>query len=114
MHDPDKYRQREQQVTLTSCRAGKECYCLRSYTVRVRRKKEIDLYSQAGTLVFGQLWLMWNANIQYSRGEAQADTETEFYVIFFLFCPSICILFYQLAQREFAMDGAICVELSGR
>ena len=53
MHDPDKNRQREQQVTLPSCRAGKECYCLRSYTVRVRRKKENDLYGPAVTLVFG-------------------------------------------------------------
>ena len=67
------------QVTMTPFRAEEECSSLKKLHSVNRRKKNIDLYDGAGTLIFEDLWLMCDTDAQ-STEKGNSNGQIEFYV----------------------------------
>lgn len=64
------------QVTMTPFRAEEECSSLKKLHSVNRRKKNIDLYDGAGTLIFEDLWLMCDTDAPCAVGREAEEAQT--------------------------------------
>lgn len=54
----------------------------------MRRKEEIDLYGQAGALIFEKLWLKSKAGTHFVLEREKAQTDTDRILCFSFLIPS--------------------------